>query len=120
LARVGDVRGDVVDDGDSSGTGGVAGDGVYHRRLLRRLTNSGGEIGRLWWLMWSGEWTRRTSERRGCWRCEEIERGGPPLIGAGGATALWRGSTMERALQSASELGEGVVLFSMSWRFSWW
>jgi hypothetical protein len=36
-AMVGDVRGDVVEDGGSPGTGGVAGGGANLLLLLRRL-----------------------------------------------------------------------------------
>jgi hypothetical protein len=79
---VSDVRGDVVEDGGSPGTGGVAGGGVNLRRLLRRLHGSDDEIGGLWWLMWSGGWSRRSSERRGCRWCEELREGSAPFIAA--------------------------------------
>ena len=113
------MRGEGVDDGESTGTGGNSWIGFNRRRASAASVGSEVAIGWLRRRMWMVEWLRRSSEKRGvCW-CAQFDEWSSPFIGlreGGGAVAR---STMARLLRWSIELGEGVALFCGSWRVVW-
>jgi hypothetical protein len=109
------VRRYVVVDGESSGTSSVSWGGFNQRRLLRQLKDSGGEIGRRWWAMCSGEWMRRGCDERGGWWCEENERGAAPFIAAEGGRGSAVKSSMATSLQGRGVAGDDAAGLARSW-----
>jgi hypothetical protein len=68
-------------------------------------TGSDGEIGGRRWLMWRWRWSRRGSEGRGCWWCEDLREGRPPFIAAGRGRGAAVRSSMATRLQGRGMLG---------------
>ena len=115
-ARVGNVLGEVVDDGEAPGTGG----GSRGSFLLRRssATVGGGDlaIGSFWWLIEHGEVTRRSRKGRGVLRCEGIVEAMPPFIGSRLAVGAAARLTRARLLRGRRGLGDDAIVFTTSWR----
>lgn len=113
------MRGEVVDDGESPGTGGASWGGSNRRRRLRRLHGSGDEIRWLRRLIEKGRWSRRVREERGrCW-CGELSEGSCPFIAAERGRGAAAKSTSTAWLQRRREVGEGVAWCCVSRRSSW-
>jgi hypothetical protein len=118
-ARLGSVRGEVVDDGGAPGTGGSSWGGSNRRRRPPGTGGSDLQIGAapariervVWWLRSSERWRAR-------W-CAQIDEGSALFIATRGCCGAVRKSTCSRLLRRASELGEGVALFCGSWRSVW-
>jgi hypothetical protein len=111
---------EVVDDGELPGTGGLSWGGSNRRRASAAAYGSEASIERRWWLMSTVEWLRRSREKRGVLRCEEIEEWRPLFIMAEVAMGAAAKSTWARLLRRAIGLGEGGALLSTSWRSSGW
>ena len=115
-ARVGNVLGEVVDDGEAPGTGGGSRGGFLLRRSSATVGSGDLAIGGLWWLIEHGEVTRKSRKGRGVLRCEGIVEGMPPFIGSRLAVGAAARSTRARLLRRRRGLGEGAVVFTSSWR----
>jgi hypothetical protein len=97
---IGEVSGVVVEDDEATGTDAVSWGGSNQRRRLRRCYGSDEAIGRRWWLMWSGERSRRTREKWGARWCGRIERGGSLFIAAERDHVLRRGRPWGRVYRA--------------------
>ena len=115
-ARVGNMRDEVVDDGEAASSSGGARGGLVRRRLLQGFR--GGDLAielapaRIRWV----EWWLRSCERWGVWWCAWIAQGSSPFIAAHGCCeAGWR-STMARRFRRLVELGEVMAMLYVSRR----
>jgi hypothetical protein len=112
----GEVQEEVVEDGGVSGGRGSSGGGRNRRRRLRRFRGLRRAIEQLWWLMWSGECTRRLRRERGVERCEEIVQGVLVFIGWRGDAGVRMRLIMAATIGAAKRQESGRVRGVASWR----